>query len=786
MTQTEKNRHTGCLYALVVVLLLAFTAVRWSFLRTMPVFIDETIGINWARDALQGNVFLGLHHARWLDSVIHALFKPLGPESLWLTRAVTGLLSMLTYASVIGLARLVDSRRAGLLAGAIYLLLPYTIFFDRQVLGDPVAAAFAGVMLVASLKLARKPAPYLVPVIGVTLAASILSKFSSVFYAPAPLLAALIAGRRADRRRVFWLAAASTALAGLIVLGVLVVADRYLAGYQSILSPSYDWNWSRVEGGLSFADRVETWRQVFGVELAGTVDFFLGWPLVGGVVVALVMLLTGAGKPPHAERRELIWLWLAGIGLFLPFLVIASWLPSRYLAIVTIGLVSVTAVGLARLLHLLADIRLPQPWARITGGALAAGLVLWPVGRDVTLLTHPEQTTIPVQENRDYFGDQSFIGLEDVAQDLRMIQAESPGAVHVVYSDEIFYMALASYWGGAGGILRAWEGSADQQAEVARWLLAGENVVYLDDGQAIPVNPHGTVTELVGTYPGQVVPQYRLRRVTGVTAEMQTAMFNQAFGNPYGVADDYRALAGDLQAGQAVLLYPPHQVDVLSEALAGKAVDLIPLGESWPLDLEEVKEAVEQAAPFDGVLTWVTFNETAGDPDDEIESWLHDRYFRVEEYWVGALRVLTYLPAAGVESQSTTLLIFEEGVTLVGLSTGQQAVGGQHYALFDLTWETAEPVEESYKVAVHIIDETGEIIAQHDGIPGGYLRPTTGWEPGSPVTDRFAIRLPEGLADGTYAVRLLLYDEVSGARLRVTNIKGMPEWVIVDEITLGS
>jgi hypothetical protein len=52
----------------------------------------------------------------------------------------------------------------------------------------------------------------------------------------------------------------------------------------------------------------------------------------------------------------------------------------------------------------------------------------------------------------------------------------------------------------------------------------------------------------------------------------------------------------------------------------------------------------------------------------------------------------------------------------------------------------------------------GEPLAQHDGVPAGGARPTTGWLPGEVVVDRHALALPEYLAPGPYLLIAALFD----------------------------
>ena len=115
-----------------------------------------------------------------------------------------------------------------------------------------------------------------------------------------------------------------------------------------------------------------------------------------------------------------------------------------------------------------------------------------------------------------------------------------------------------------------------------------------------------------------------------------------------------------------------------------------------------------------------------------------------------------------------------EGVIALeaGMVEPQASPGGVVRMAFQ--WRSPVPIEDSFKVFTHIVDPGGQVVAQHDDIPGDGLYPTNSWEPDEAIVDRYAIRLPEDIPPGRYEVRLGLYDEVSGLRLRVTAGEGDP------------
>lgn len=86
-----------------------------------------------------------------------------------------------------------------------------------------------------------------------------------------------------------------------------------------------------------------------------------------------------------------------------------------------------------------------------------------------------------------------------------------------------------------------------------------------------------------------------------------------------------------------------------------------------------------------------------------------------------------------------------------------------------LFWRAESETTTSYRVFLHLVDSEGELVAQSDGVPAGWERPTTGWVPGEVITDRRTLTIPDGVLAGDYALVAGLYDPDGG---RLTNPRG--------------
>jgi len=74
-----------------------------------------------------------------------------------------------------------------------------------------------------------------------------------------------------------------------------------------------------------------------------------------------------------------------------------------------------------------------------------------------------------------------------------------------------------------------------------------------------------------------------------------------------------------------------------------------------------------------------------------------------------------------------------------------------------LVWRAEATAAESYHVFVHLLGPDGRLVAQSDGIPAGWSRPTTGWLRGEIIVDPHTLTLPADAAPGDYVLQAGLY-----------------------------
>jgi hypothetical protein len=216
-------------------------------------------------------------------------------------------------------------------------------------------------------------------------------------------------------------------------------------------------------------------------------------------------------------------------------------------------------------------------------------------------------------------------------------------------------------------------------------------------------------------------------------------------------------------------------------------VDAKPLAiGQWPLEETYVNQFIagfnQDSEP--SFINLILIDENNADPNRLIQEGFQQRYYRIGEGWYGLLHRITF--AAGPETPTFISISakYEGGIELVAYSEVDRLVGSNVIPLA-LQWRTPVPIKDSFSIFVHLVDGSGNLAAQYDGVPGGGLLPMTVWKPGELITDRFTLILPRDLSAGEYTIRVGIYSPATGLRLRVLNAaEGSGDYVTITHLTL--
>ncbi|MFN8376378.1 MAG: hypothetical protein U0694_26340 [Anaerolineae bacterium] len=159
-----------------------------------------------------------------------------------------------------------------------------------------------------------------------------------------------------------------------------------------------------------------------------------------------------------------------------------------------------------------------------------------------------------------------------------------------------------------------------------------------------------------------------------------------------------------------------------------------------------------------------------------VEHWMAREYYPLQVIEIApAVRLLEFATATPLANQTPvdrgTNLRFGDHLQLqqVTLPLGTEYHAGDALPV-TFYWQTDAVLDTSYTVAFFLADESGVRVHGTDSPPQLGFAPTNTWQPGIPVHDNRALRLPADLPAGAYQLWLVLYPSGTdgSTRLAVT------------------
>jgi hypothetical protein len=247
------------------------------------------------------------------------------------------------------------------------------------------------------------------------------------------------------------------------------------------------------------------------------------------------------------------------------------------------------------------------------------------------------------------------------------------------------------------------------------------------------------------------------------------------YADPAYARDDYRSIAAYIEAvgqpGDAVLLNAPGQQEVFGYYYDGR-LPVYPLPEGRPLDpITTAAALVELAKPGGRVfaLLWATGES---DPERFVEGWLDSQAYKALDSWYGNVRLVVYavpeqVPSAPDYTLGIPLKSDEtaDEIALLGYSLLNDRLAAGDIAQITLFWQAGRTPVQRYKVFLHALDESDQIVGQRDGEPGGGARLTTLWQPGEAIADNHGLPIHPATPPGEYRLEVGIYDPETGRRL---------------------
>ena len=395
-------------------LAVAYLASRLYALMHIPIFIDEAIHVDWGRATAESYPPSNLvYDGKWLSIKIFALASSLNApfDDLIAARFSVAVLGLTAALACYLTGRDLFSRRAGVLAAAVYVALPFTVLYNGLAMTDGVQMAFGAWAVFLSARLAMTRRWVYVLALPLALGAAVLAKFSGIVLIGLPLTAVLLLVPRTR-----WVGGALRAAPALLVpLGLFALF--YSLGMLQTLQAN------------ATVARVSLREQVW-------VNLFAAGEWLWGLLTPSVVLAASAAAAWllafERSRSGLFVVAVLGITI-LPYVVLSQvWFP-RYLltAVIPVSL----AVG--RLL----DVTAAKMGQRGLGRRALAGATLpfltacvlgWPVLRSGTVLLALPEADIPAPERFQFVeGWPSGYGVRELVAFLRGQGEATPGGILV-------------------------------------------------------------------------------------------------------------------------------------------------------------------------------------------------------------------------------------------------------------------------------------------------------------------------------------------------------------------
>ena len=101
-----------------------------------------------------------------------------------------------------------------------------------------------------------------------------------------------------------------------------------------------------------------------------------------------------------------------------------------------------------------------------------------------------------------------------------------------------------------------------------------------------------------------------------------------------------------------------------------------------------------------------------------------------------------------------------------------------------LLWQAIYTPDNSLNSFVHIENDGGDIVAQHDGVPANWARPTAGWLPSEYIVDIHSVLFTDHVSPGTYHIYAGLSDRSSGVRVSPNSSASDETRAYIDSIVI--
>ena len=375
---------------LILILIAGYFILRLPNLTLQPIFADEAIYIRWAQvmRAEPTLRFVSVSDGKtplfmWAMIPFLKIFS----DPLFAGRFLSVISGMFTLIGVYFLARKIFGKSTAFWASLLYVITPYTVFFDRIGLVDSMLAGFTIWIIYFALWLAKSPRLDLAMILGYLMGGAILTKTPGIVNLLILPISAIAFARNKFKKHGL----VRLVLLMIVAIGIAEVMYNMLRlgpQFQMLSSRNADYVFSPLE---LIGRPLDPFLPHFG-DIKDWFPKLLTWPVLGFLAAGCWFLVKTKNKMGYV-----LFLW----GL-IPLLIEMAFLKTftaRYLLSSIPPLLIFSGFGINEILH---RVKISSLYKVFLGLIIVLPLAL---NFDYQLLFSPPPKDLPKEERKGYFED---------------------------------------------------------------------------------------------------------------------------------------------------------------------------------------------------------------------------------------------------------------------------------------------------------------------------------------------------------------------------------------------
>jgi hypothetical protein len=212
---------------------------------------------------------------------------------------------------------------------------------------------------------------------------------------------------------------------------------------------------------------------------------------------------------------------------------------------------------------------------------------------------------------------------------------------------------------------------------------------------------------------------------------------------------------------------------------------LVVVPEHFGASPEQIEEALTSLLDQHARLWLLPYPHPDWDPAGMVGEWLERYADLADQAEPGGIRLQAFLPLrAALEQMAPVEVQLGSGIRLLGYRLEGEAQPGGTLRL-TLYWEASGPVQADYTVFTHLLGPGDALLGQMDHPPQNGAAPTSSWETGQRLADRYEIPIRDDTPLGPARLVTGMYDPITGDRLPATGPVDDLDRIYLTEVEIG-